>query len=315
MKALVTGAAGFVGSHLVDALLARGDSVVAFDHRLRGKCLSDAVLARTAAIEADIFDAEAVAHAAQGCAAIFHCAAMVGVDAYTSQPARTMEVEEVGLRNVCTAAIAQQTTRVIYASSSAVYGHADGRALDEKLVVAPVSNYGIAKRFGELYLAAEHAEHGLRSAALRIFNIYGPRQDDRLVIPRFIRHALAGEPIVIYGDGAQTRDFVYVGDAVAAAMASAEQAAGCEIVNVCSGRDTAIAALADRIIKLTGSRSSIVRRAPPVVRTAFEIERSVGSRDKLARLIASPPTALDDGLERTIAAWTAARADERRRNA
>jgi nucleoside-diphosphate-sugar epimerase len=98
-------------------------------------------------------------------------------------------------------------------------------------------------------------------------------------------------------------------------MACAEKVAGCEIVNVCSGRDTAIAALADRIIKLTGSRSSIARRAPPVVRTAFEIERSVGSRDKLARLIASPPTALDDGLARTIAAWTAARADERRRNA
>jgi UDP-glucose 4-epimerase len=314
VKALVTGAAGFVGSHLVDALLARGDTVVAFDHRLRGKCLTDAVLARTAAIESDIFDGAAVALAAQGCAAIFHCAAMVGVDAYTSQPARTMEVEEVGLRNVCAAAIAQGNTCVVFASSSAVYGHADGRALDEALVVAPVSNYGIAKRFGELYLAAEYAEHGLRSAALRIFNIYGPRQDDRLVIPRFIRQALAGEPIVIYGDGGQTRDFVYVGDAVAAAMACAEQVAGFEIINVCSGRDTAIAALADRIITLTGSRSSIARRAPPVVRTAFEIERSVGSRDKLARLIALPPTGLDDGLQRTIAAWVADRADGRRRS-
>src|SRR5262249_28667878 len=153
-----------------------------------------------------------------------------------------------------------------------------------------------------------YAEHGLRSAALRIFNIYGPRQDDRLVIPRFIHQALAGEPIVIYGDGAQTRDFVYVGDAVEAAVAFAEQVEGFEIFNVCSGRDTAIAALADRVIKLTGSGSSVARRAQPSARTAFEIERSVGSRDKLARLIASPPTALDDGLARTIAAWTAARA-------
>src|SRR5262249_5493890 len=154
-----------------------------------------------------------------------------------------------------------------------------------------------------------------RSAALRIFNVYGPRQDDRLVIPRFIRHALAGEPIVIYGDGAQTRDFVYVGDAAEAAMACADQVDGFESVNVCSGHDTAIAALAGRIIKLTGSRSSIARRAQRTVRTAFEVERSVGSRDKLARLIASPPTALDDGLVSTIAAWTAARADERRRKA
>src|SRR5262249_18260314 len=161
-------------------------------------------------VESDIFDAHAVAHAALGCAAIFHCAAMVGVDAYTNQPTRTMEVEQVGLRNVCAAAIAQKDTRVIYAPSSAVYGRADGRALSETLVVAPVSNYGIAKRYSELYLAAAHAEHGLQSAALRIFNIYGPGQDERLVIPRFIREALAGEPILIYGDGKQTRDFVYV---------------------------------------------------------------------------------------------------------
>lgn len=314
MKALVTGAAGFVGSHLVEALLARGDAVVAFDHRLREKCLSDAVLARVDTVEADIFDAGAVREAARGCVAIFHCAAIVGVDAYTAQPARTMDVEEVGLRNVCTAAIAQRGTRVVYASSSAVYGRASGAALDETLVVAPVSNYGIAKRFGELYLAAQHGEHGLQSTALRIFNIYGPRQDERLVIPRFIRQALAGEPIVIYGDGAHTRDFVYVGDAVAAALACAEQVAGSEIVNVCSGVETAIKTLAERIIVLTGSRSQVSYREPPVARTAFEVERSVGSRTKLAGLVAQLPTPLDDGLQRTIAASVAAQASGRRRS-
>lgn len=313
MRALVTGAAGFVGSHLVDELLARGDEVVAFDHRLRGKCLSDAVLARAGAVEADIFDASAVTRAAEGCTAIFHCAAIVGVDTYTSQPARTMDVEEVGLRNVCGAAVAHRNVRVIYASSSAVYGHASGAALDEALVVAPVSNYGIAKRFGELYLAAEHAERGLQSAALRIFNIYGPRQDERLVIPRFIRQALAGEPIVIYGDGAQTRDFVYVGDAVAAGVACADSSAGCEIVNVCSGVETPVRTLAERIIALTGSRSHIVHREPPAARTAFEVARSVGSRAKLARLVTRAPTLLDDGLRQTIDAWVAAHAAGRPR--
>jgi UDP-glucose 4-epimerase len=314
VKALVTGAAGFVGSHLVRTLLARGDAVVAFDHRLRGKCLSEQELGRTTAIEADIFDGPAVAHAAESCSAVFHCAAMVGVDAYTNHPARTMEVEEVGLRNVCAAAIAQKSTRVIYASSSAVYGRADGRPLNETLVVAPVSNYGIAKRFSELYLAAAYSEHGLQSAALRIFNIYGPRQDERLVIPRFIREALAGEPIVIYGDGKQTRDFVYVGDAVSAALACAEQVTGFEIFNVCSGHDTAVKALAEEIIALTGSRSRVAHREPPVARTAFEVEHSVGSREKLARLIAQPPTALSQGLRRTIAAWSAERNVEGRRS-
>jgi UDP-glucose 4-epimerase len=313
VKALVTGAAGFVGSHLVDALLARGDQVVAFDHRLRGKCLSEPTLARTCAVEVDIFDTAAVTAAARGCSAIFHCAAIVGVDAYTAQPARTMDVEEVGLRNVCTAAVAHKGTRVIYASSSAVYGQASG-ALAESLVVAPVSNYGIAKRFGELYLAAQHGEHGLQSAALRIFNIYGPRQDERLVIPRFIRQALAGEPIVIYGDGAHTRDFVFIGDAVTAALACADRIAGCEIVNVCSGVETAVGALAQRIIALTGSRSRIAFSEPPVARTAFEVERSVGDRAKLASLMAQPPTLLDGGLRSTIAASRAAEANGRLRS-
>ena len=300
MKVLVTGAAGFVGSHLVEALLARGDQVVAYDHRLRGKCLSERVLAKAHGVEADIFDAAAVKTASRGCAVIFHCAAVVGVDAYTTRPAHTMEVEEVGLRNVCTAAVAQNGTRVVYASSSAVYGHAGG-ALDESLVIAPVSNYGIAKRFGELYLAAQYGEHGLQSAALRIFNIYGPRQDERLVIPRFIRQALAGEPIVIYGDGSQTRDFVYVGDAVTAALACADRTAGCEIVNVCSGSETSVRTLAERVIALSGSGSHIARHAPPAARTAFEVQRSVGSRAKLAALMIEPPTQLDDGLRSTIA--------------
>ena len=314
MKALVTGAAGFVGSHLVDALLARGDNVVAFDHRLRGKCLSEAALARTRAVEADIFDAAAVTDAARECAAIFHCAAIVGVDAYTAQPARTMDVEEVGLRNVCAAAVSNEGTRVIYASSSAVYGQASSNPLEETLVVAPVSNYEIAKRFGELYLAAQYSEYALQSAALRIFNIYGPRQDERLVIPRFIRQASAGEPIVIYGDGAHTRDFVYVGDAVTAALACADRIVGCEIINVCSGMETAVRTLAERIIALTGSRSRIAYSEPPVARTAFEVERSVGSRSKLGKLMTQSPTSLDDGLRRTIAASLAERAEGRARS-
>jgi UDP-glucose 4-epimerase len=314
VKVLVTGAAGFLGSHLVDAALARGNEVVALVHRLRGKCLSESVLARTRTVEADIFDAPAVADAGRGCAAIFHCAAMVGVDAYTNRPARTMEVEEVGLRNVCAAAIAQPRCRVIYASSSAVYGRADGAALDETLVVAPVSNYGIAKRYGELYLAAAHAERGLQSAALRIFNIFGPRQDERLVIPRFIRQAAAGEPIVIYGDGVQTRDFVYVGDVVAAALACADQVAGHEIVNACSGIDTPVRILAERVIALSGSNSRITHLDPPVARSAFEVDRSIGSRAKLAQLIAASPTTLDEGLRQTIAASNAEPARQRQRS-
>lgn len=302
MKVLVTGAAGFLGSHLVDALLARGDEVVALDHRLRGKCLSDAVLARVRPIQSDIYDHAVVAAAANGCSAIFHCAAVVGVQAYTQQPARTMEVEEVGLRNVCDAALAQESAHVVYCSSSAVYGATTAPQLSEKHVPSPNSNYGIAKRFGELYLAGRHKEHGLQSTALRIFNIYGPRQDERLVIPRFIRQAQANEPIVIYGDGSQTRDFVYVADVVDTALACSDQVKGYEIVNACSGTETSVKTLAEQVVALTQSSSKIELREQPSARSAFEVDRCLGSPALMRGFRRTADvTSLKDGLARTIA--------------
>ncbi|MBI1202290.1 MAG: NAD-dependent epimerase/dehydratase family protein [Rhodopseudomonas sp.] len=304
MRVLVTGAAGFLGSHLVDALLARGDDVVAFGHRLHGGSLSGDVLARVRAIEADIFDADVVASAAQGCAAIYHCAAIVGVDAYGRQPARTMETEEVGLRHVCKAALAQGAAApvVVYASSSAVYGHAGGAAkLDESIEVAPTSNYGIAKRYGELYLSAQHAEHGLNSTAFRIFNIYGPRQDERLVLPRFIRQALAGDPLELFGAGDHTRDFVFVSDVVAAMLAASNVRNGHQIVNACSGEETSVLALAQSVIRLAHSQSRIVHKPQPANRAAFEVARSFGSRVKLEELYGPlPRTSLESGLTLTI---------------
>jgi UDP-glucose 4-epimerase len=303
MKALVTGGCGFLGSHIVRALIRRGDEVVVFDHRLTGKCLSEETLQLVEPIEGDVFDAGVVRQAAQGCSAIFHCAAMVGVDAYGRWPAKTMETEQVGLRNVCLAAVSVGGARVVYASSSAVYGHAGGRTgLDEALTVAPVSNYGIAKRFNELYLAAQHVEHGLQSTALRIFNIYGPGQDERLAIPRFIHRALRGEALEIYGDGSQTRDFVYVDDVVRIALGCADAVAGCEVVNACSGREVSIRELAATIVRLSRSRSAVETRNVPAGRAGFEVARSFGSREKLEGLIGCfSPTSLEEGLSRTIA--------------
>lgn len=303
MKALVTGAAGFLGSHLVDALLARGDEVIALDHRLGGKCLSTAALARARAVESDIFNAEAVAMAAKGCAAIFHCAAVVGVEAYTMRPAHTMEVEEVGLRNVCAAALSQPKAQVIFCSSSAVYGASASRELAETDPVAPNSNYGVAKRFGEMYLAARHAEDGLQSTSLRIFNIYGPRQDERLVIPRFIRQALAGEALVIYGDGQQTRDFVYIADVVDTALGAADRPGGCNIVNACSGRETSVRTLAETIIGITNSSSTVSLREQPTARSAFEVDRCLGNPARMQALRGKRlPTSLEAGLAATVAA-------------
>ncbi len=302
MRYLVTGAAGFLGSHIVEALLARGDDVVGYDHRLAGKCLRPTAIARIQAIEADIFDADHLEQAADGCSAIFHCAAMVGMQAYSGRPARTMETEAIGLANVCRAARKHPGTRVVYASSSAAYGNAGGATpLEENLTVAPISPYAVAKRFCELFLAAQFTEHGLKSAALRVFNVYGPRQDERLVIPRFIRQARSAEPIVIYGTGLQTRDFVYVGDFVDAALAAAEKIDRAEIVNVASGVETSVRDLAAAVIRLTGSTSAIVTSEQPAQRVDFEVERSYGSRTRLTGLlVAGAPTSLDVGLRHTI---------------
>lgn len=307
MKALVTGGAGFLGSHMVDGLLAQGREVVVYDHRLSGKCLDEDTLANIDAIEGDIRDAEGLEAAAKGCDVIYHCAAMVGVAAYSSYPARTMETEVDGLRNVCCAALAGEGSKVIYASSSAVYGHAGGTVpLIEATDVAPVSSYAVAKRFNELYLDAQFAEHGLESVSLRIFNIYGPRQDERLVIPRFIHRATAGEPLEIYGDGSQTRDFVYVGDVVRVALACAERADGCEIINACSGRECSIWSLAEATIRLSGSGSEIKSLEQPKARRVFEVERSFGSRDKLEAVAGNfPCTSLEEGLKKTIASIVA----------
>lgn len=289
-----------MGSHVVSALLKQGNQVVVFDHRLHGKALSDATLRQVHPIEGDIRNAEAVRQAAVGCQAIFHFASMVGVELYSSLPASTMEVEEVGLRNVCAAA--NGGAHVIYASSSAVYGHAGGPVgLSESQVVTPVSNYGTAKRFNELYLMSQHAEHKLRSLSLRIFNVYGPGQDERLVTPRFVRRALRGEDIEIYGDGSQTRDFVYIDDVVAAALAYSRCTTGCEIVNVCSGQEITVRTLAEEIIRISRSSSKIIQRPPPAQRAAFEVSRSFGERNKLQNLLGVvSPTSLSDGLERTI---------------
>jgi UDP-glucose 4-epimerase len=305
MKALVTGGAGFLGSHIVDRLLAAGHRVRVLDHRLHGKCLSSETLRKVEAIESDITHAAAVSASVNGCDAIFHCAAMVGMEAYTQQPARTMEVEEAGLRNICAGAVAHGVGRIVFASSSAVYGRAGGaEALREDLEVAPLSNYGVAKRFNELYLAAQFSEHGLRSAALRIFNIYGPRQDERLVIPRFVRQARAGEPLNIYGDGLQTRDFVYAGDVAALAVVCAERIQGAQIVNACSGQETSVRTLAERIVALSGSRSRIDFHPAPAARGAFEVARSFGSRDRMTEITCDhSPTPLDEGLRSVIASF------------
>lgn len=302
MRALVTGGAGFIGSHVVRGLLARGAEVVVLDRALTGKCLDADILSRVTTVEADACDPAVVTAAAAGCDRIFAFAALVGVEHYSHNPVETMRVEERALEAACAAALAVGCPKVLYPSSSAVYGNIAGE-LSENQDVSPVSNYAVAKRYNELFLRSQYEQNGLQSVALRIFNVYGPLQDERLVIPRFVRRALSGEPLVIFGTGSQRRDFIYVGDVVEATLRCSDQVTGYEIVNVSTGRSDSVLDVAHTVIRLTGGASAVSFEPVPATRTGFEVESSQGSTAKLQRLTGfRPATGLEAGLAEVVGA-------------
>lgn len=301
MSVLVTGAAGFIGSHLTKRLRTAGVETVALVRphhadRLRREYPELRVVA------GDARDAATVEQAIDGCGAVFHCAALVGADTYARYPVETMAMEIESLRNVCDAALRRPGCKIVYPSTSAVYGERSREAVvDESSEVFPVSSYAIAKRYNELYLAAQFQENGLPSVSLRIFNIYGPGQDDRLVIPRFIERALRGETLTVFGDGSQQRDFIYVDDVVEAMVETNAHLDGCEIVNVASGEAVSIRSLAEQIVRGTGGTAAIDYIPVPEERSRHEVRGFVGSSAKLRGLVDLPPfTPMQSGLNATI---------------
>lgn len=298
LKLLVTGGAGFIGSHLVSRLLADGHQVVVLDKLLRGNKLSRESLRQVELIVGDVRDETTVMRAAEDCDQIYHFAAVLGVDIVADQPVETMETEVLGLRNVARAALLHGNREIIYASTSGVYGKAAiEQAVREDFSVSPQSSYAIAKRFNEIYLASLFAERGLRSLALRFFNVYGVGQDTRMVIPRFFQQALANEPITIFGSGEQTRDFTYIDDVIEATVRLASSVQGSEIVNISNETEYRIQDVAKLILQTTGSRSELQFLNPPHNRYDFEVERRYGSSQKLAELTGyKPSTSLETGI-------------------
>lgn len=301
MKVLVTGAAGFIGAHTVRRLAERGHVPVAL---VRDPARAAHVLpADVRIVAADARDAGAVAAASAGCGAIVHCAALVGVEHYTQRPVETMETELDTLRAVCQAGLSAPDAKIIYVSSSAVYGNRSGPSpFDENLDAVGVTSYAISKRYNELYLDAQFREHGLQSVSLRVFNVYGPGQDHRLVIPRFIQRAIEGKPLLIYGTGDNIRDFVYVGDVVDVAVDCIEKVSGCHILNVASETPVSVRALAEAVITATGTKAEIHHEPLPAERSTHEVTWSVGSLARLRTLLG--PRAMTDlgtGLRNTVA--------------
>ncbi len=307
MKALVTGGAGFIGSNLVDALLARGDEVTVVDNLSTGRLVNlEGALANGAElVELDIRDREGLAElaAARRPERIFHLAAQIDVRKSLADPAFDAAVNVGGTANVLDAARAAATPRIVFVSTGgAIYGEGEGKQLplDESTPVAPMSAYGQSKFAAEGYLGLFERLYGISGIALRLGNVYGPRQDplgEAGVIAIFCGKLKSGERPLIFGDGTQTRDYIYVGDVVAAALAAAESEAT-EPVNIGTGREASVLELAETLGRLGGSDGFEPEFAPP---RAGEVQQiSLDASRAEALLDWAPTKSLEEGLRLTL---------------
>lgn len=299
MKVLITGGAGFIGSHLTAYLVAQGHDVTVLDNLLRGNKIEHSVFNKIHFVEGDVKNFELVDRLSQGCDHIYHLAAILGVDIVADNPVETMDTEVIGTRNIVNAALKNNVTKIIYASTSGVYGHsAIEKSVDEDIMIDPRTSYAMAKRYNEIYLKAVYEEKGLESVSLRFFNVYGERQDQRMVIPRFFEQALNNEPITVFGSGKQTRDFTDVGETIKAAVLLAEKSKGSQIFNIANETEMTIYELACYIKEITGSSSDVRLVESPKNRYDYEVERRVGSSEKLFKATGfRPNTDIRKGLE------------------
>lgn len=258
---LVTGGAGFIGSNLVETLVEHGHTVRVLDNFSTGKRENLAHLRdRIDLIEGDLTMLEDVRRAVQDVEVVFHQGAVPSVPKSITDPLGSNAANVTGTLHVLVAARDAGVRRVVYASSSSIYGDQDPDAPKvETMIPQPISPYGVAKLAAEHYCQVFYSVYGLETVALRYFNVFGPRQDPNsmyaAVIPRFITALLQDEPPIIYGDGGQTRDFTYVGNVVAgnllAAQAPAEQVAG-EVFNLAAGGQTSLNRLVEMLQELIG---------------------------------------------------------------
>ena len=259
MKILVTGGSGFIGSHLVEHFQDTAE-VVVLDN-LRSGHRKNLEGLRCRFVEGSILDKPLLDELMQGVDYIFHLAALISVPESMQRPEETMELNVRGLLNVLEAGRRHGVRKLCFASSAAVYGENPAQPKVETMTPDPRSPYAITKLDGEYYCGLYAREGWLETACIRFFNVFGPRQDPRsayaAAVPIFIHRALAGEPITVYGDGGQTRDFIFVKDIVGALAFAAETPHATGVFNAGYGKSTTILELAQEILRLTGSSSEI----------------------------------------------------------
>jgi len=305
--ALVTGGAGFIGSHIAAALAERGAKVRIIDNLSTGyKKNIDAVGSKVDFMQADVGDERALKTALSDVELVFHEAAIPSVPRSVEKPSETHQASVDATFKLLLAARDQKVRRVIYAASSSAYGDQPELPKREDMRPAPLSPYAVAKLVGEYYCQVFTRVYGLETVSLRYFNIFGPRQDPTSqysgVISRFMNALLTGEQPVIYGDGEHSRDFTYISNVIDANLRAAESPAAVgEIINIANGHRTTLNELLEAMKTVTG-RSDVSAR--------YESPRAGDVRDSLADLTRArvllgyePRVSLDEGLSLTFDWW------------
>jgi UDP-glucose 4-epimerase len=300
---LVTGGAGFIGSHIAETLVARGDRVRVLDNLSTGHLTNMATFRdRIEFIEGDVTDSDVVAKAVEGVDCVFHEAALASVPLSVERPLDSHAACATGVVTLLDAARRAGVRRVVYAASSAAYGDQPTSSKRETDLPNPLSPYAAAKLAGELYCQAFWSTFGLETVAIRYFNVFGPRQDPNsqysAVIPLFITAMLAGRQPVIFGDGGQSRDFAFVANVVHANLlaADAPNVAG-RTINAADGRSTDLLTLISLLNRLLGTNVE-PKFAPPRVGDVRESQADITLARRLLNY--EPPVKFEEGLRRSI---------------
>ncbi|MHA1617142.1 MAG: SDR family NAD(P)-dependent oxidoreductase [Candidatus Njordarchaeales archaeon] len=305
-RVLVTGGAGFIGSHTVELLLEKEFDVVILDNfRTSSKQNIENIKGirdknkKLIIVQGDIRDPIVIREAIKDIDAVIHLAAIVSVDEATKWPELTFQVNAEGTLNILEALRRFDVEKIVYASSSAVYGDPLYLPIDEKHPLFPKNPYGASKLAGEALVNAYHQTYGLKAVVLRYFNVYGPRMPPGLysgVILKFIKAAIRNDPLVIFGDGTQLRDFVYVTDVARANVVAVEKNIS-GVFNIGTGSGTSILDLAKKVIELTNSKSEITFSEP----RPGDIKKSIASIERAKKILTwRPEVSLEEGLKKTI---------------
>lgn len=299
MKILVTGGSGFIGSHIVEHYQGKAEEIRVLDN-LRTGYRKNLDGLQCTFIEGSVTDRELVRNAVQGVDYIFHMAALVSVPESMAKPGECVDINVHGLLNVLEEAAAAGVKKLVFASSAAIYGDNPTVPKLETMFPEPKSPYAITKLDGEYYLNMFRAEGRLETAAIRFFNVFGPRQDPKgayaAAVPIFIEKAVKGEDITVYGDGEQTRDFIYVKDIVGALTFAAETPGVTGVFNAGYGGQITINQLASQIIENAGTSSKVLH-APE---RPGDVKHSRASAEKLLAAGWKPKHTLEEGLAATF---------------